>query len=82
MISAPGPKLFGASCTITACPVFFLVIQRRQRQKIDHLCLDSVLFRQLFGGVERSPQHRAIADQGDVPAVSYDLRFADRQGFW
>ena len=48
-ISAPGPKLRGASWTTTARPVFLdrgderLAVERRDRQEIDHLDGDAVL---------------------------------------
>ncbi len=54
------------------------VVERRDRQQVDDVGLHSVLLLQLGGGLECGPQHGAVGDQGDVPALSHPLRLPER----
>ena len=64
-ISAPGPKLRGASWTTTARPVFCtevderLAVERRDRQEVDHLALRRRLPRRSVSAASRATRSMA-----------------------
>ena len=56
-----------------------LAVERRDREEIDDLGLDAVLFLQDVGGLPRRPHHGPVGDQGEVASLADDLRLADGQ---